>query len=479
MPQPSTAIHSRKTTASSLKQHKLKKDERSFKFKSNDSYIYTKNNQAVKDVAAANKSVKVIKNKSTKILTTISKIKGVESNSKQQTRSSSHAVSTTTATNQQLSVSFKELEEASTCSSSSFNASSSQTGSSSGEGKNLNLSPSISLLSSSTSSYPNEMSHHQQQPATVAEKQYRDSNVTSTTSSDLLNEPVDSSSSQLNSFLLNSLSTPAFMSQSLTICNDGEATKNGSAVVEKNGPGLISEKIVVVTARRAVVGDTGAKNVMSMSMNMSSPTGGGSSTGHGTIKSRSSRIINSIIRMSTIGSPFSHHSPHMNRSSTIDSTMSESAASASAVTATSPRPGLAKPQVEPASAKSPTHHASSYFPSFSTSSSGSTTTASLLTRQQQISTSNTNVSRPPTLVRTTSSDMQPCTSDTLRRLVRLNSPAIREEESNGGSETSVCVEKWDSVRVSRWLEGVGMLSGQIRSAAHKTALNGKVMQLLS
>jgi hypothetical protein len=503
----SSPNQSRKQTNNS-KQHKIKKEERSLKCKSNtDSYIYTKNaavgaNTSSNTVTNAVAS-RLIKNKSTKILTTINKIKSSSSsnsngttanskfaklNTKTATALSGHLFDdvysnkkNSSSTSHQLSVSFKELEKAaSTCSSTSFNTSSQEGSSGVGGGdhghggKNLNLSPSISLTSSSASSYPsNDVCHmmlsRSPKNRHAADRVTQDPNVTNTTSSDLLNvaaeiECDDSSSSQ-KLFLLNSLSTPVMiMSQSLTestsntehhssnlnksMCHQNPNDNNSSTIDESlSGEYLKSQQSPP---------PSGVKQSLSVSMNMSQ-----ASTSSGTIKSRSSRLINSIIRMSTIGSPFSSstHSPQINRSSTIDSTMSSPKQPLNAVSSRA------------------AHHASSYFPS--------STTNENTTNRQQISTSSSNVNVPKTQTLTTksnSSDM-PCTSgciDSKKAAVNLvlNTTVIREEESSGGSSNSessrfVPVEKWDATRITQWLENLGMLSSQIKNA-QKTVQNGKV-----
>ncbi len=432
-PKSASPNHSRKQPTNP-KQYKIKKEERSVKCKSNDSYIYTKNgSQAPRDVTDA--TSRLTKNKSTKIQTTINKIKNTNSTNGSKFAKLNNRASAALndvpsildeefvkkTTSQQLSVSFKELEEASTCSSTSFNTSSHEEG-----GKNLNLSPSISLTSSSASSYPNDANITR---SPKNRQVIHDPNVTNTTSSDLLNTEVEFDAQKSHLYLLNSLSTPVMMSQSLTMC---ESNTEQQTLSQKNS---VSDANDSLEEKKS----TGVKQSLSVSMNMSQASSG-------TIKSRSSRLINSIIRMSTIGSPF-NHSPQINRSSTIDSTLSS-------------------PKQTFESASRAHHHASSYFPSFTNEPRPHMSTST--------SSSNVNVAKVSSgLVKSTSSDI-PCSSGVDSRKMAnlsLNASVIREEDLDGGRFVSV--EKWDFVKLTQWLENVGMLSSQIKNA-QKTVLNGKV-----
>ena len=69
-----SSSYSRKNSSNS-KSHKVKKEERSLKCKSNDSYVNVKNSPSHSSASSTAAPSKLVKNKSTKILTTINKIK--------------------------------------------------------------------------------------------------------------------------------------------------------------------------------------------------------------------------------------------------------------------------------------------------------------------------------------------------------------------------------------------------------------------
>ncbi|RNA03807.1 kazrin-like isoform X4 [Brachionus plicatilis] len=279
--------------------YKTKKEERSQKCKSNDSYLYIKNNQLTEASFSlphsANSRSTKIKNKFrlNKLSTSASYHHNIDNTKSAPTSKSNNNLSfimsssdyEETDLNKVLdSDEFIDLDEndknsaksdkkdnliVSTTSASSSSSASFTTNSSlkhlelSSSTTMASVSPSISLTSSSTSSYKNDP----------------------TDSKNDLNKPLALNISAESETSSSDLS-PLVMSQSITLCEEDNLNKTLNDFSN--------------TSRYSV------KQPLSMSMNVQTP--------NSNVKSRSSRLINTIIRMSTIGSSISNPS---NRSSAL------------------------------------------------------------------------------------------------------------------------------------------------------------------
>lgn len=280
--------------------YKIKKEERNQKCKSNDSYLYIKNNQLSETSfslphSVSSRSTK-IKNKFrlNKLSTSVSYHSNMNNsrnvNSSKSNNNLSFIMSSSdydeTDLNKVLdSDEFIDLDEndknstksekkdnmiVSTTSASSSSSASFITNSSlkhleiSSSTTMASVSPSVSLTSSSTSSYKNDQ----------ADSKNTDSNKQSNLN---ISAESETSSSDLS---------PLVMSQSITLCEDDNLNKTINDFSN--------------TSRYSV------KQPLSMSMNVQTP--------NSNAKSRSSRLINTIIRMSTMGSSIGNPT---NRSSAL------------------------------------------------------------------------------------------------------------------------------------------------------------------
>lgn len=272
-------------TSTSSKQAKVKKEERSLKCKSNDSYIYIKNQQLNDSTSAAPPPTCHSKSK------TKAKFKFSTKTAAPLTQSHTESDIKTSKSNNNLSFimstsdyetdlnkvldsdEFIDLDDDTSANKTNTdkNDQKSTTSSSNSSSSVLcssttiaSVSPSASVTSSSVSSYTNQQ----------------------TTVKTVLNTSGDSSESS------NSDLSPLLMSQSITLCEEDNLLNKTSNDYSN-------------TTHYSI------KQPLSMSMSMHTPSSN--------VKSRSSRIINTIIRMSTIGSSLtsSSTSNSINRSSTV------------------------------------------------------------------------------------------------------------------------------------------------------------------
>lgn len=382
------------------------KEERQVKCKSNaDAYFYVKNNTS----ATSSKSVVAQKNpKSTKLISK-EKIRPKNSNF-------SDSEEYNRGNNNQLSVSFKEMEEetTTTCSSSTSFSTPQQTNSSLLNNNAQNLSP-----SSSITSYTNEAS---------SSKNHNQSEDESSTSSSFV---------QLNSS--GSGPNKAILSQSVTICCDNP----------ENSDDLDDSR----QYEKHQVRSNGVKQSMSMSMNMNTSVMQQPSMTK--TKSRSSRLINSIIRMSTIGTSalsFNNaNNNNMNRSSTIDSTLSSKLSDVDQVN---------QDQFARMMSSSTLSHRHHHQPD--------STSFKMITISAKNSKSHQN------LFSSLESASMSSSVTTERKMINLNNAIISEEEETSQIGFYCCVEKWDQKRMESWLESVGMLPEQIR-CSQRMIFTGKVI----